>query len=443
MRLLRPIFLTNRVFYLLGFCITVFALGFSFSGLVYAGFLLLAMILVAVAVDIRSAQQLAQNIEVERKVAPHFSLSDSNSVKLYMKNGNGRPIQVRIIDEIPVQFQVRDFLLREELPANDERSIQYQLTPAKRGEFIFNSINILFEAPLGLVEYRKTIEQQQRVKVYPSFEQMQKFEMMAFNSVRQDEGIRRLRRIGHGYEFSDIRHYVIGDDPRSVNWKASSRMGELMVNNYEDERSQKVYAIIDQSRTMRMPFNGMSLMDYAINTSLAILNIALKNQDHSGLMSFSKTLGVYVPAQRKNNQLSRIMDALYNQESSTNEANYAELFTSIKTRIRNRSLLFLFTNFQSLNALKRVLPQLKRLNRDHLLVVTFFENTELETFRQEPIQTTLDMASKVMADKLSEELTQIVYELRTAGIQAIKTRPEDLTTNTVNKYLELKSRGLI
>jgi uncharacterized protein (DUF58 family) len=137
------------------------------------------------------------------------------------------------------------------------------------------------------------------------------------------------------------------------------------------------------------------------------------------------------------------MEVLYNEKSTINEANYTALFTSVKKRIRNRSLLFLFTNFQSLSSLKRVLPQLKRLNKDHLLVVIFFENTELEAFRHEEIKNTLDMASKVMADKLSEELTQIVYELRNAGIQAIKTRPEDLTTNTVSKYLELKSRGLI
>lgn len=443
MKFLKPIFFTNRVFYLLGTCATIFAFGFTWHALVYAAWALLALTCLAVAIDIRSAFGMAGRIDAKRKVASLFSLSDPNTVKLRLSNENRRPIAIRIIDEIPIQFQIRDFMLNETLAAEETKWIGYDLTPVQRGSFNFNDINILFLAPLGLVEFRKRFEQPQSVKVYPSFEQMQKFEMMAFNSVRQDEGIRRLRKIGHGYEFSDIRHYVIGDDPRSVNWKASGRMGRLMVNNYEDEKSQKVYAIIDQSRTMRMPFAGMSLMDYAINSSLAILNIALKNQDHSGLMTFSKGMDTFVPAQRKNNQLNRILDALYDQQSTANEANYAELFTSVKTRIRNRSLLFLFTNFQSLNALKRVLPQLKRLNRDHLLVVIFFENTELEAFRNEPIKTTLDMASKVIADKLSEELTQIVYELRNAGIQAIKTRPEDLTTNTVNKYLELKSRGLI
>ena len=443
MRFLNPIFLTNRVFYLLGLVATLFALGFSWSAAVYAGFTLLFALCLGVAYDVWQSFQLANRLTAERAVPKFFSMSDENHVQVVIHNENQRSLSLRVIDEIPIQFQIRDFMLEESVGAESQRTLKYPLTPVKRGEFVFNSINLLFKAPLGLVEHKKTIEQRQTVKVYPSFMQMQKFEMMAFNAVRQDEGIRRLRKLGHGYEFSDIRHYVIGDDPRSVNWKASSRAGSLMVNNYEDERSQKIYAIIDQGRTMRMPFNGMSLMDYAINTSLSILNIALKNHDNSGLLTFSRSTNIFVPAKRKSNQLTMIMDALYNQESTINEANFAELFTSIKKRIRNRSLLFLFTNFQSLSALQRVLPHLKRLNKDHLLVVTFFENTELEAFRNEEIRTTLDMASKVMADKLSEELTQIVYELRNAGIQAIKTRPEDLTSNTVSKYLELKSRGLI
>lgn len=440
---LAPIFLTNRVFYTLGGIIALFAFGFALPLLVYAAWIALFGLAIAVAYDLKTAYTLTGNLTAERVVPKYFSLSDENLVRLNLINKNNLAISIKLIDEIPIQFQVRDFLLLETLKPNEERTIQYPLKPVRRGEFIFHSINILFKAPLKLIEFRKSIPQQQTVKVYPSFVQMQKFEMLAFNASREDEGIRKLRRLGHGYEFSDIRQYVVGDDPRSVNWKASSRTGVLMVNNYEDERSQKIYAVIDQGRTMRMPFEGMSLLDYSINATLPILNIALKNHDNAGLLMFSNTTHSYVPASRKSNQRTRIMEVLYNEKSTINEANYTALFTSVKKRIRNRSLLFLFTNFQSLSSLKRVLPQLKRLNKDHLLVVIFFENTELEAFRHEEIKNTLDMASKVMADKLSEELTQIVYELRNAGIQAIKTRPEDLTTNTVSKYLELKSRGLI
>ena len=443
MKFLRPIFLTNRVFYLLGACAALFAFGFSWGFLVYVAVFGLVLLFACVLFELRMSFKMAGKIEAERKVAPLFSMSDKNEVRLHLINENNRPVSIRIIDELPIQFQLRNFMLKEQLEPNSARWISYKLTPVKRGEFKFNNINILFQTPLGLVEYRKQIEQPQSVKVYPSFQQMQKFEMMAFNAVRQDEGIRRMRKIGHGYEFSDIRQYVLGDDPRSVNWKASSRTGDIMVNNYEDEKSQRVYAVIDTGRAMRMPFGGMSLIDYAINTSLSILNIALKNQDHSGLITFSKDVETFIPAHRRNNQLNRILDSLYNQENKSYEANYAELFNHVGTRVRNRSLLFLFTNFPSINALKRVLPMLRRINRDHLLVVIFFENTELEKFREKPIANTLDMASKVLADKLSEELTQVVYELRNVGIQAIKTRPEDLTTNTVNKYLELKSRGLI
>ena len=443
MRLIQPLYLKPRFFYALGLIALLFALGFGWNVLVLVATTGIGILVCAIMYDVLQTRKFANHVEAHREAPKHFSMFDENDIKLKFTNSFNQSISVEIIDEIPAQFQYRDFSLKDTLPANQNKTIQYAIVPKERGEFWFNNLNLFFSGPLGLVSYRKEIPQQKLIKVYPSFVQMKKFELLAFNANRQQEGIRKIRKIGHGYEFGDIRQYVSGDDPRSVNWKASSRQGKLMVNNYEDEKSQLVYAVIDTSRSMRMPFEGLSLMDYAINTSLAILNIAHKNQDNTGLLTFAKNTEKFIPAQRRNNQVQIILDSLYNQKGSTQESNFSGLFNTLKLKVKSRSLLLLFTNFLSLNSLQRVLPELKRINRNHLLVVVFFENTELSEFQNEPVEDTLDLASKTMAKKLSEELNTIVYELRNAGIQTIKSRPEELTSNTVSKYLELKSRGLI
>jgi len=216
-----------------------------------------------------------------------------------------------------------------------------------------------------------------------------------------------------------------------------------MVNNFQEERSQQIYAVINKSRVMRMPFNGLSLLDYAINSTLSLQNIVLQNQDHAGLIVFSGQEESFLRAERKFNQRQRLLESLYNIEGDQQEANYQALYESIRKNIRGRSMLMLFTNFMSLNSLHRVLPILKQINRSHLLTIIFFENTELEDFIEENPKTLLDISSNVLASKLSNELTQVVYELRNAGIQAIQSKPEDLTANSINKYLELKSRGMI
>lgn len=443
MSFLKPIFLKNRVFNLLGLAIVLFALGFGWPYLVWCGFAVLMFIVSGIVVDLSSTNSINKALSAGRHVPLHFSLSDENEVILEFSNKGDKEIEIRVIDELPEQFQERNFNIRLKLEAQENKKYSYTLRPVKRGEYQFHNINLFFSGPLGFIEFRKELACPQMVKVYPSFMQMRKFELMVFNADHPHPGIRKIRRIGHGYEFSDIRQYVLGDDPRTVNWRASSRTGTLMVNNYQDEKSQQVYAIIDKSRVMRMPFNGLSLMDYAINSTLATLNIVLKNQDNAGLLSFSKNTESFIPASRKSNQMQLVLDALYNQKEQDFESNFTGLYQSIRQRIKNRSLLLLFTNFMSLNSLQRALPDLKRINRGHLLVVIFFENTELEALRQREVQTVRDIADKTLASKLSEELTQVIYELRLAGIQALKSKPEELTANTVNKYLELKSRGLV
>jgi uncharacterized protein (DUF58 family) len=192
-----------------------------------------------------------------------------------------------------------------------------------------------------------------------------------------------------------------------------------------------------------MPFNGLSLLDYAINTSLAILNIALKKYDKAGLITFSDKIGSTIKADRKANQLNKILHALYNEKERPLEANYELLYHIARKLINGRSLIMLYTNFESMYALERVLPHLRRINNFHLLVVIFFENTEIQDFVKEEAKTVEGIYTQTMAQNYLAEKSAIAHVLRQHGIQTILTRPEDLSMNTVNKYLELKSRNMI
>jgi uncharacterized protein (DUF58 family) len=159
---------------------------------------------------------------------------------------------------------------------------EYPLRPVSRGVYAFGCTNVFLRSELKLIERRLRFGKKEEVAVYPSIIQMRKYELRAMRQIANEAGIKKMRRIGHSYEFEQIKNYVQGDDFRSINWKASGRRASLMVNQYEDEKSQQVYCIIDKSRAMRMPFEGLSLMDYAINTSLAISNIRCNWINHKG-----------------------------------------------------------------------------------------------------------------------------------------------------------------
>lgn len=443
MRIYRETYLTNRIFYGLGLVILLFCAGYVETWIMWIATISFALILILALIDLYLNFRNKEPVSAKRESTKVFSLFDENPITLTLENKGFEKWNIRVIDEIPLQFQNRDFEIITRLDALEERKMRYELKPTKRGEYWFGNINVFISTTIGIIERRLVFNAEKMVKVYPSFVQMRAFELMVFSADRAQAGIKKIRKLGHGYEFSDIRQYSIGDDPRTVNWKASSRSAQLMVNNFQEERSQQIYAVINKSRVMRMPFNGLSLLDYAINSTLSLQNIVLQNQDHAGLIVFSGQEESFLRAERKFNQRQRLLESLYNIEGDQQEANYQALYESIRKNIRGRSMLMLFTNFMSLNSLHRVLPILKQINRSHLLTIIFFENTELEDFIEESPRTLLDISSNVLASKLSNELTQVVYELRNAGIQAIQSKPEDLTANSINKYLELKSRGMI
>ena len=443
MRYLRETYLSDRFFLVMGWIILCFALAFALEWMMWLAWMSMATLGLICCAELIWLFRHPAPVTADRSMANLFSLSDQNPVQLTLKNETNRQLRLRVIDELPMQFQERSFEMGQNMEAGATETLKYQLRPLRRGSYEFGNIHLFLSTRFKLIERRQTVQATRSVKVYPSIMQMEAFELMVFSADRQQVGIKRIRKLGHGYEFSDIRKYVIGDDPRSINWKASSRSNALMVNNYEDERSQQIYAVINKSRVMRMPFDGLSLMDYSINATLALQNIVLRNQDNAGLMVFSGKCDTFLRAQRKFNQRQMMLDHLYNITEDQQEANYQALYETIKMNVQGRSMIMLFTNFMSLNSLQRVLPVLKQINRSHLLTLIFFKNPPLEAFIEKEPETLLEVASNVLASRLSNELTQVVYELRNAGIQAIQTKPEDLTANAINKYLELKSRGMI
>ncbi|MBB6002200.1 uncharacterized protein (DUF58 family) [Arcicella rosea] len=384
-----------------------------------------------------------KSIFCRRDVPERLSNGDENPISIFIENHYSFSILLEIIDEIPFQFQKRDLLFYTSLKSAEQQIIEYQLRPTKRGEYSFGAVNVYVKSPIRLLQRRFQFSQDKMVAVYPSFLQMRAYELMAISNRLTALGIKKIRRIGQSQEFEQIRQYVQGDDVRSINWKATARRNDIMVNAYQEEKSQNVYCLIDKGRVMQMPFDGLSLLDYAINATLILSNIAINKQDKAGVITFSDRIGQILPADKKTGQMTKILDLLYKQKTRYMETDYEALYIHAKTHIRQRSLLLLFTNFETVASMRRQLPYFRKLAKDHLLMVVFFENTALKTLLDKPAETTEEIYHKTIAEKYFYEKQQIVRELAQYGIQALLTAPQNLTVNTVNKYLELKSRGMI
>jgi len=379
----------------------------------------------------------------ERILSDRLSNGDENEIKIVVTNNYAIKTRVKIIDELPFVFQIRDFEINSELEKTSTKIFNYSIRPVKRGEYQFGALNIFVSTILNIVSRRYRFEQNKTAAVYPSYIQMKKYQLMAVSDRLVEVGIKKIRRIGHSMEFEQIKEYVQGDDYRTVNWKATARKRQLMVNQYVDEKSQQVYSIIDLGRTMKMPFDKMSLADYAVNSSLVISNIALLKQDKAGIIAFNNKVTSVLLAERSPLQMKKIVELLYNQETEFLESDYEKLAAVTKSKIKQRSLLLFYTNFETANSLRRQLPYFKNLASSHLLIVIFFKNTGLDKLLNSKSGSIEEIYNKTIAEKFSFEKKIIQKELASIGIQSILTTPQQLSVNTINKYLELKARGMI
>lgn len=438
--LLKSFYINKIAYYVAGLASVLYTASYFYPGLFRIGGLIILLLLMAIAIDSMIVYSRKNGLVAERVLAERFSIGDQNKVVIRIQNRYGFAVKASVIDEIPVQFQDRKWLRKVSLENADPYLLEYFLRPDSRGEYVFGDINIYVHGPLRLVKRRYTFAAQQVVKVYPSYIQMRRYQLLAVSNRLQEAGVKKIRRIGHSLEFEQIKEYVRGDDYRTINWKATARKEALMVNNYTDERSQQIYCLINKGRVMKMPFNGMTLLDYAINASLVLSNVALVRQDKAGLITFEKNIDTFLPADKKPTQMNQVLETLYKQQTDYLEADFEKLFSVIRNRVTNRSLLLLFTNFESLESLQREMTALRKIARYHLLLVIFFENSELRSITEQSATSLENIYIKTIAEKFAYEKRLMVKELHKNGIPSILTTPENLTVNTVNKYLELKTR---
>lgn len=439
----KSLYLDQR-FYLFIFVIAAFfLLSFWFSILFTMAILMALVLAVLLATDFVLLYGLKQGIEAKRKVAEKLSNGDENNVALFFQNNYAFKIRATAIDEIPFQFQKRDFLEKITLESKEEKTVNYILKPSSRGQYHFGNLNVYIASPLRMVIKRFIFDMGEMTAVYPSYLQMKKYEFIAMSSNLKSLGIKKIRKIGRTMEFEQIRKYVNGDDLRTVNWKATAKKGTFMVNQCQDEKSQSIYSLIDTGRVMKMPFGGLKLLDYAINATLAFSNIALRKNDRVGMFTFSKKVACLVKASNKRANLVKLNEALYRIHTDYSDTDYGLLYATIRRTIPQRSLLILYTNFEHISGLNRQLSYLKLIAKQHALVAVFFRNTELEVFSNQPAKNLQELYVNTIAGKLSYEKKRIVKELQNSGIYPVLTNPEELSVKVINKYLEFKSRGFV
>lgn len=433
-------FLPIRFYYTAMVVIVVLSLGQLWPPLFYVGALLLALFALLLVIDI-ALLWTRRGITATRHCSSRFSNGDENPVSIQVENNYRFGVKLSIIDEIPHIFQRRDVNFSMRLKASENGTVDYTLRPTRRGVYGFGHIRAFASSPIGLLQRRFTCGEPTDVAVYPSYLMLNQYAFLAISNNLTEMGIKRIRRVGNNTEFEQIKSYVQGDDYRLINWKASARAHQLMVNVYTDERSQQIINVIDKGRIMQQAFEGMTILDYAINAALVLSYVALHRDDKAGVITFADEFNDFVKPDRGPAQMNDILECLYHQTTDFAESDYSTLVVNTNHLVGQRSLLILYTNFFDYNSMLRQLPYLRQLNSRHRLVVVFFIDNERRDFINQQPHSIRDYYEHSIAAKIDHEQTLIINTLRQYGINSLLTSPQNLSVNVINRYLEMKSRG--
>lgn len=441
MKFFKSLFLTDRFFYAGLFVAFCFVIGFFMPPIFIVAKILVLAFILAVLIEIFLVYIPKNSIEVIRIYPERLSNGDDNEMKIAVSNQYQFPLNVRILEEFPVQLQLRDFQFKKRFKSGQNIKFNYQIRPTERGLYTFGLTNV-FISIFGFIEKRIKINESTSIACYPSYLQLKQLQLHSAAQLQNQFGMKRIRKIGTNTEFENIKHYTIGDEYRLINWKATAKANRLMVNQFQEEKSQPVYSLIDLGRTMRMPFDGLKLLDYSINSSLVVANISLQKNEKAGLITFNKKIQDHVVADRKNHQMQLILEKLYNVQTDYLESDYGQLYAYIKRKLTQRSLLFIYTNFETIDGLERQLPYLKLIKKSHVVVLILFKNSALKKLNEQKAKTTTDIYDQTIAEKFNYDKELIINRLHQFGILTIYCEPKELSIHLINKYLEIKARGL-
>lgn len=326
----------------------------------------------------------------------------------------------------------------------------YRFTPRERGDHGLGSLYVSYRsAALGLVQRWAVAPLQQQVRVYPYVHAAAEQSLFLTRS-RQIELQQRLHRHrGLGRDFESLREYREGDDIRDLCWTATARRGVPITRQYQTERSQPVWLLLDAGRLLQARVsapghaNPYTRLDYATSTALALAQLALAGGDRVGLLAYGQSVQQRVPLGRGALQLRQLMESLAQVRGEAGEADHLHATVILNRMQPRRSLVLWITDVAETSMRPEVIDGAAYLMRRHLVLFVAMRQTEMLTLAARRAENRHEMFAIAAAQELAFRRMVLMAQLREQGAITLETEPRDLTAAVLNRYLDIKERALL
>lgn len=379
--------------------------------------------------------------EVDRLGEDKLSIYENEKISISILNKSDYRFYVELKDDVPdFYFEVPAKIIGQYIMPRSKEVFEYQVIPKKRGAFTFGNINIRYDSKIGFCKKSFKVPIHKEYKVYPNLKALRKYHMALCNNRKYKSGLKNMKIQGAGTSFESLREYIPGDEYRRINWKATARENKPIVNQYEPEKNQHVYALIDSGRPMSYSIRGYNKLDMAINTCLILSDIVNQNGDKSGLLVFNTQLQNFVPPGKGIGHRNKIMEALYHIDHTNNTSNYEEAIFYLRKNEKHRSIIFIFTDFDTIEEAEEMLKILHIVSKNYVVIIMLIKNESLENITKIQTASENDIFNKAVAMELLLERKNIINRLNKLGIMCMECEIENIEVNTINKYLQIKNK---
>lgn len=378
--------------------------------------------------------------DIQRSLPGHLSLGRWSEIRLKIQHSYHSPLDVQLYDHVPDAMAFEYLPQRVRLNPGQHSEIGYRLRPLQRGHFHFERCELLLPSPLRLWQARRYIALHNSTRVFPDFTKIYGNPLLGLDHWISQQGIRQQPRRGQGMEFHQLREFREGDSLRQIDWKATARKRAPIAREYQDERDQQIMLMLDCGRRMRSQDADLGHFDQALNASLLLSYVALRQGDAVGLCTLASHQPRFLAPAKGNAQLSQVLNNLYDLQSTARPADFSAAFSHLMAQQKRRALVLLITNLRDEDD-EQLLSAVQQLQKKHRLVIASLREEVLDQLQHTPVQTHEQALLYCSTQQYLSARQQLHERLQNMGIPVIDTRPSELGPALISRYLAWKKSG--
>jgi uncharacterized protein (DUF58 family) len=375
----------------------------------------------------------------ERRLPGSAALDVGLDVHLRLHNPAASPLHCEVFDHHPPEGVVEGLPRALGVPARGWAELTYRLRPTSRGNLRFGPVEVRADSPVRLWQRRLRLGEASLLRVYPNFAALSGYALLATDHRLADVGILQRRRRGEGMDFDQLREYREGDSQRKIDWKASQRMNKLISREYQDERDQQIMFLVDCGRRMRAKDDECSHFDHALDATLLLAYVGLRQGDAVGLMTMSGEER-YLAPHKSRETVNRILNTVYDLQPGLLTSDYYQAAVKLTRHLRKRALIVILSNLRDEDD-DTLLPTLRLLQKRHLVLFASLREQALDDAMELPVRDFDGALTHAAAMEYRQRRDAAFRRLQHGDVVCLDVPPRKLAVALVNQYLEVKRSG--